>query len=482
MKSDLALLTATRLYSAISADASKVNFVFSPYSILGVFHMAQRGAAGDTKKEMDGLLPPDAEFRFSVRRRAEETVVIDAANRLYVGKSLESSECFLKFSRKLEAEMGSEAKTVDFSQPEAAAREMNDFVKRKTRDHITNLIDASMVSETPWSSQFKPEQTFQGVFHARTHEGWKEQKVKFMKQELKNNFSYIQEAGVTAFSMGYADDRLRMFVYMPEDLQSFESKVADNPEHLQLLAARLLELGCQDSVLNLEFPKFKLSASDNSVDLAPIFRSLGAAKMLDQQQADFSEITGARDLWVSGFVHQADIDVNEEGTEATAATAMLISTLALPAPKPVISLSLNKPFLFQVRIDEEGRCPLILFTGRIADAAVSVIQQPSSKKNKTARSLNAKILMLFCCSVLPPAALFSVSIPFCCDEQADSDSTILNFFLLYGHLKTRNRKWIATAARANCGKKEGSSPVRASYCLFFSATSKSLCNGAPSPH
>ncbi|KAL8429555.1 hypothetical protein Efla_007414 [Eimeria flavescens] len=79
-------------------------------------------AAGDTKKEMDGLLPPDAEIRFFLRRRAKETVVIDAANRLYVGK-VESSKCFQEFSRKLKAEMGSEAKTVDFSQPEAAARD-----------------------------------------------------------------------------------------------------------------------------------------------------------------------------------------------------------------------------------------------------------------------------------------------------------------------------------------------------------------------
>ncbi|KAL8438035.1 hypothetical protein ACSSS7_000494 [Eimeria intestinalis] len=344
--------------------------------------MAQCGADGDTKKEMDGLLDPETDFKLSFRKRVEDTVVVDSANRLYACKSLAENASFLAFSKELGLATGTEAKTVEFTQSEAAAREINAFVKEKTRNHISNLVDASMMSEAtrlllvnalymkaPWSSQFKPERTFKGVFNARTARGVEAQRVSFMHQELESGFSYVKTDEVTAFFMSYADDRLRMFVYMPEDLNSFESKVAANPDHLQEVAALLLETGCGNKVLKLDFPKFKLAASNNSVDLTPIFRDLGAARMFDRQLADFSKISGSRDVWVSGYVHQADIDVNEEGTEATAATAMLMCTLAFGEPKEGITLSVDKPFLFEVRFDDAGRTPLILFSGRICDVA-----------------------------------------------------------------------------------------------------------------
>ncbi|KAL8273985.1 hypothetical protein Esti_002074 [Eimeria stiedai] len=382
MSLDVGSLTATRLHSALCREASKPNFVISPYSILGVFHMAQCGADGATKKEMDTLLAPETDFKLSFRKTVEDRVVVEAANRLYASKRLAGNACFQAFSKELGLATGAEARTVDFAQPEAAAREINDFVKEKTRDHISNLVDASMMSEAtrlllvnalyfkaPWSSQFKHERTFKRVFNARTLQGVEAQRVSFMHHELESGFSYVKTNEVTAFFMSYADDRLRMFVYMPEDLNSFESKVAATPNHLQELAALLLETGCGNRVLKLDFPKFKLAACDNSVDLTPIFRDLGAPRMFDRQLADFQKISGSRDVWVSGYVHQADIDVNEEGTEATAATAMLMCTLALGEPKEGIILSVDKPFLFEVRFDDAGRTPFILFSGRISDVA-----------------------------------------------------------------------------------------------------------------
>lgn len=382
------LRTANCLYSAVAKDERKTNFVLSPFSILGVFHMAQRGAKGDMKKEMDELVAADTDFRLPPFSRREEdgtpTVIVEVANRLYAAKSLEGNKCFEGFSAKLEASMGSDGKTIDFAQSQIAAREINEFIKQKTRDHITNLVDPSMLNEAtrlllvnalyfkaPWSSQFRREATCEGAFHARTSKGLEEQPVKFMRQHLKRGFRHIQEAEVTAFSMNYTDDRLSMCVYMPEAMDLFEAKVSAEPEYLEELASRLRNAWCGDKELMLAFPKFRLSASDNSIDLVAIFRELGMTMMFEPNLADFSGISGRRDLSISGYVHQADIDVDEEGTEATAATALFMSTVALMLPKPVVTLSINKPFLFQIRFEEEERSPHILFCGRIIDVATA---------------------------------------------------------------------------------------------------------------
>lgn len=232
------------------------------------------------------------------------------------------------------------------------------------------LVNA-LYFKAPWDSQFELEATALGVFHALTAQGLEEQRVKFMHQQIKRGFTYLQDTEVAAFSMNYADNRLRTFVYMPKDIESFESKLSVKPEYFEELASRLRNARRADTELRLEFPKFKLSASENSVDLAPIFRGLGATTVFDPEHADFSGITGNRDLSVSGYVHQADIGVDEDGTEATAATTMVMAATAIMAPKPVTRLSIDRPFLFQLRFEEEGRSPHILFCWRIADAAAA---------------------------------------------------------------------------------------------------------------
>lgn len=133
MAVDPALLTASRLYSALSGDEKKANFVLSPFSILGVFHMAQRGAAGDTKTEMDKLVATDTDFKLPCFSRDHEAgdpaVIVEAANRLYGGKSLEGNKHFEDFNTELRVAMNSDAETIDFAQPLAAAQEINNFVR-----------------------------------------------------------------------------------------------------------------------------------------------------------------------------------------------------------------------------------------------------------------------------------------------------------------------------------------------------------------
>lgn len=384
-------LTSSRLLSAVASERNhqgEDNFVFSPYSILGVFHMAQLGAEGETKKEMDMLVPFDESFRMPSfdlpSEDGSQLVQVETANRIYAHKALEGNPIFEKFDKNVRLAMKAEARPLDFADSEAAAREINEFVKTTTRGHISNLVDPSSLSEmtrmvlvnalyfkAPWGSQFEPEATKEGVFYAQSARGVEEQRVLFMKQKFERGFTYLKENGVTAFAINYFDYRLRMYVYLPDDLEAFEAKLAAEPEFLEQMAARLKDAFLFENDLVLSIPKFKLSAENNKLDLVEIFKQLGVGRMFNRSEADFSGMSGTRDLFVSTYVHQADIEVNEEGTEASAATAMGIMLMSMPMQKTPLPVIVDKPFYFQVRVEEDGRTPYVLFAGRIANAAAA---------------------------------------------------------------------------------------------------------------
>lgn len=382
---DSSTATAARLYGQIAGSKdmhTTPNFVFSPFSIFIVFQSAQKGAAGETKAEMDALVGPDESFTLPELRqpsyRRKDVVAVKVANRLYVDSALDKNEKFQEYKELLEKEGGA-AETLDFVDSAAAAAKINAFVKCRTRGHITHLIDASdldadtrlvlvnaLYFKAPWLEQFKKEDTELGSF--TTPSGSKE--VPFMSGKMtKAPILITKKDGVSAVALPYSDSRLRLYVFMPENLQSFESNIVDDPNILEDLITDMeltaLEKAFEEEI-HIKMPKFKLAAEENKLDLAKLFRSLGATNMFDRGKADFSGITGNKDLFVSSFVHQADIDVNEDGTEATAGTGMMMTMRMMPAPKKPIYVVINKPFLFQLRF-VYGENNFILFNGRLAD-------------------------------------------------------------------------------------------------------------------
>lgn len=363
----------------------KPNFVMSPHSILAVFHMAQTGAEGQTKEEMDALVPSTTQFRLPDFRQVDEnnqpTVIVEDASRLYAHEGLEGNVHFVAFRERAELLMDAGAETLDFSQPESAAARINSFVNSKTRGRIPNIIDPSSLDgftrlvlvnalyfKAPWYSKFDPALTKVGEFHALTAHGPELQTVMFIEQKLERGFNYYSSGNVEACSIMYSDYRLSMYIFVPKDIEEFEARIADAPVELELLARRVRMANATDIELNIRLPKFRLGASENGVDLVDIFQQLGVVSMFDPNLADFSGISGKKDLHVSGYVHQADITVDEQGTEAAAATGMLASTTSLPMPKPVVSLNIDRPFIFQIRYEEDDAEPQILFSGRISDA------------------------------------------------------------------------------------------------------------------
>lgn len=377
--------TAFRLYSELVASRGGENVVFSPYSIFSVVHMVQKGADGKTKEEIDEIVAPEEFFNIPPLRQprdANNEVVVESVNKIYAYKDLLDNDAFKAYQDSLQVENESyQVEAIDFADSAAAAEKINADVAQATRQKIVDLVDAGLLDEdtrlllanalylkAPWMSQFDEEDTFPAVFNALDASGQvHEQLVNFMRGSLsKGPTIYFEEDGVKVVGVPYSDPRLGMYLIVPRDFGAFEEGVRAEPSAVMELLRKADAAIGENSLVELELslPKFHLRAEDNAFDLVPVFEALGASSMFDMATADFSKISGSRDLVVSAFLHQADLNADEKGTEAAAATAAAIMLRSAPLPRTPVEVVINKPFMFVLKF-KAGEEEQLLFVGRV---------------------------------------------------------------------------------------------------------------------
>ena len=152
----------------------------------------------------------------------------------------------------------------------------------------------------------------------------------------------------------YADGSLVMTVVVPDDLAAFERKLDANL--FDQITSTL-----RDTSVDLTLPRFKI---ETKTELSPALEALGMPLAFEPDKADFSGITTQERLFISAVVHQANIAVDEKGTEASAATAVVMAAAATTAPRQMVTLHVDRPFVFAVRDVNTGA---MLFLGRVVD-------------------------------------------------------------------------------------------------------------------
>ena len=384
---------ASELYNSIAAtkaEEGEPNFVFSPFSILSAFQVAQLGARGATREEMEGHFPSSSRIELPALRGAPDAwgalplMELETANRMYVESSSASDEQFGHFAQQVSERLNCDAVPTDFEDSAAAAAAINAFVEGKTKGHIKHIVPASALTpssrmvlvnalyfKAPWASPFSPHRTATGPFYVNdTRTGRSEvQQVKFMQQRLEEDFGLFESDKVKALSLPYADPRCRLYLFLPNSIAAFEQELQQKPETTEELVSLVDNTPSSDVVLDLSLPLIKLAAERNQVGLVDVYKRLGVQLMFDEDKADFSGISGSRKLFVSSFLHQADMQWDEEGTEAAAATALMVAGTAALLPKQEKVLVANVPFLFQLRFKEDaGSHPVVLLAGRVIDA------------------------------------------------------------------------------------------------------------------
>lgn len=380
------------------AHASKPqeNTALSPYSIQIALAMTYAGAEGDTREQMAKVLhypadDPDIPRSFAALQKAldemtgrtarlateskksggpSEPITLTVANRLFGQNGYDFRPAYLKLLKEI---FGAPLETLDFvKSPAVATKQINAWVEKQTRERIRNLIpDNALNKETrlvlanavylkaPWAKEFNENATKPGPFHLA---GGETADVPTMTRQ--DSFGYAKHEGFTAVALPYSGGDLQLLILLPDTavgLPKLESK---------LTAALLKEcagLKSQDIVLYL--PRFKLEPP--LFALRETLEALGmeSAFNVPKGSANFNGIAPKRPddyLYISDVFHKTFVEVDEKGTEAAAATAvvMMMATGHFEQkPKP-IEVRVDRPFLFAIQHRPSGAC---LFLGRMAD-------------------------------------------------------------------------------------------------------------------
>jgi serpin B len=348
------------------------NLFYSPYSISTALAMTRAGARGETARQMDQVLHFSLDADRLHPAFAELNRLLNDAPRDYqlqVAQSLWGDASLVvrpEFQDLLDKSYGAGLRQVDFARhSEEARQKINHWVEDKTKDKIKDLlhrgdIDArtrmvlvnAIYFKADWQHPFNKQDTQKdGVFHA----GAKDEKVPLMRQT--EHFRYAEEERLQVLELPYGKEALSMVLLLPRDKDGLAKVERElTPARLERCLGKLASRRVE-----LTLPRFKVEARFN---LADELKALGMP-LAFSGAADFSGMSSSGKLMISKVIHQAFVDVHEEGTEAAAATVVIHGNNG-KVPRPPVPFRADHPFLFLLRDRQTGS---ILFLGRLADPA-----------------------------------------------------------------------------------------------------------------
>jgi len=355
--------------------AGEANAIISPYSIVMALAMTVNGAKGTTESEMLDVLGVDdlARFNGGINALTQELeslggnvtrgdgskaeIALDSANSLWGQRDTAWQNGFLD---ELARDYGTGMRQVDFVQATETARGLiNAWTADKTHDKITDIIPPAVLDaltrlvlvnaiylKAPWESPFEPTLTRPGPFDGG-------RLTVAMMSEPEVSAAYRTGDGWQAATLPYAGRALAMTIVLPD-----HGRLGDVEAALARTGTAAFVAGGQRRLLSLSMPKW---TSRSDLGLGAALSELGMPTAFDATKADFSGMTTQEQLYISAVLHQGYIAVDEEGTEAAAATAVVMSTTSVPVTVPFV---VDRPFLYVVHDVEHGTP---LFLGRVAD-------------------------------------------------------------------------------------------------------------------
>jgi serpin B len=364
------------LYRIAATDAG--NLVLSPASIAIALGMARAGARGPTATEMDAVLHDAASDEHAAWPNAldaalasrtgtfedlegrEQEVTLRIANAPFAQREMALEDAYLEA---LATRFGTGLRLVDYIGATEEAREtINDWVADQTEDRIPELLAPGVLNDltrltlvnaiylkAAWATPFNPDATEPGPFTRADGST-----VETPMMRLGESLPYAEGEGWRAVELPYIGGELAMTLIVPDDIGAFEADL-----DADAFAAIATALSARPVALTM--PRF---SAESKLGLADALAALGMPLAFDPERADFSGITTEEILFISDVIHQANIDVDEEGTEAAAATAVVME--AGSAPMEPVTLVIDRPFLFALRDTTTGA---IVFLGRITDPA-----------------------------------------------------------------------------------------------------------------
>ena len=367
------------LYGALAG--SEGNLFFSPHSISTALAMAYAGARGETERQMadtlrfglpqERLHPAVNALDLSLSARSED----DSGLRLNVANSVWGQEGYgflPDFLDTLALNYGGEIRPVDFRQDSEGARvRINDWIAEETEDKIKDLIPPRAIGgltrmvlanaiyfKAAWQYSFDEGATTDRPFHLLDGS---QRDAPMMRQQ--EDLRYASGDGYQAVQLPYGRGDASMTILLPDSggFREFEDSL--NADSLEDILK-----GLDRQLVRLTMPKFKM---ESAFSLSGTLAAMGMPDAFDGSAADFSGMDGQRCgagggicLLISDVLHKAFVSVDENGTEAAAATAVLVGITSMPEEPEPIEMDIDRPFIFLIRDHTTGA---ILFLGRVLE-------------------------------------------------------------------------------------------------------------------
>nr|XP_028594419.1 leukocyte elastase inhibitor [Podarcis muralis] len=343
---------ALNLFKKLSQNNNTANVFFSPLSISSALTMVSLGAAGNTAAQMAKVYP-------------DKYVLLptDSYPLWFLQDFLAGTQKFYR----------AELATVDFQyNSDNTRKQINQWVKDQTEGKICDLLPEHSIDKrtklvlvnaiyfrADWAEKFQDKFTMEMPFRLNMKEK-KMVNMMFLKKKLP--LGHIPECRCRVLELPYEGKEFSMMILLPDDIEDSSTGLEQLEKHLTF--GKLLEwthpAKMENTVVYVHLPKFKLEESYNlNNDLA----ALGLLDIFNSRKADLSGMSEARNLYVSHIVHKSFIEVNEEGAEAAAATAVVITTTCTSTHIMEVDFNADHPFLFFVRHNPTRS---VLFFGRFA--------------------------------------------------------------------------------------------------------------------
>lgn len=346
------------------------NLFFSPSSISTALAMTAAGAEGETRKEMLAVLHAEQDAPAWLREMGKLSKLLNAsgegytlqqANRLWGQAGFQFRADYLT---RMDKEFAAPLGQLDFQgAPEPSRKTINDWVSDQTRERIKDLLPEGSITDltrlvltnaiyfkADWRQEFNRQQTAAQPF---TCADGKQVRVPLMYQQ--EDLPYTEDQATQVLELPYKSGGLSMVVILPRDkrgLSNIESRLT--AEKLSGWMA-----GLKTQKVKAFLPKFKL---ETQFSLAGALKELGMPRAFSSA-AEFGGMTTAEPLNISEVVHKAFVEVDEKGTEAAAATGVIMATRSALVEAEPKTFRADHPFLFLIRHRESGA---ILFLGRLS--------------------------------------------------------------------------------------------------------------------
>lgn len=361
---------AVNFYNALKATEG--NFLFSPYSILTAFAMTYAGARGETEQQIAKVFgfSPGEEFHATVSNlekqlKAEQQhndVLLLSANSIYPQIQYPFLDRFLSL---LEQYYQVNLTEVDYQNNLQAAQDtINHWVAEQTQNKITELIPPNALTELTrlvlvnavyfkgkWASPFEKDLTITEPFWVTS-----EHQIKVPMMQQSGRFSYAENLEVQVLELPYGGENFSLMILLPRE----KNGLAELEKNLTLENFYQWLQPMYPRQVEVSLPRFQVNFKS---ELSHALTEMGVKDAFNRDKANFSGMDGQENwLYIENVFHQAGIEVNEEGSEATAASAVQIAERCLPP-----SFIANHPFMFLITENQTGT---ILFLGRLVNPEI----------------------------------------------------------------------------------------------------------------